>query len=57
MFWGTKKCFENKIYTASIICNENMPISKYSKITIFFVGPEFITGSTRMKAGTAKKWY
>ena len=53
---GLKKCFENKIYTASIICNENMPISKYSKITIsLLVGPEFITGSTRMKAGTAQK--
>ena len=33
-----------------------MPISKYSKITIsLLVGPEFITGSTRMKAGTAQK--
>lgn len=53
---GLKKCFENNIFTASIICNKNMPISKYSNITIsLIVGPEFITGSTRMKSGTAQK--
>tara|TARA_S200000501_G_C20729790_1_gene702286 strand:- start:187 stop:999 length:813 start_codon:yes stop_codon:yes gene_type:complete len=53
---GLKKCFENNIYTAAIICNEKMPISKYSNNTInLIVGPEFVTGSTRMKAGTAQK--
>ena len=53
---GLKTCFENGIYTSCIICNENMVISNYSNITIqLLVGPEFITGSTRMKAGTAQK--
>ena len=53
---GLKQCSENNIYTAAIICNENMPISKYAQITInLIVGPEFITGSTRMKSGTAQK--
>lgn len=53
---GLKKCFKNKIFTACIICNQKMEISKYANITInLLVGPEFITGSTRMKSGTAQK--
>ncbi len=53
---GLKQCFKHNIYTSSIICNENMSISKYSNTTINLpVGPEFVTGSTRMKAGTAQK--
>ena len=53
---GLKQCQENSIYTASITCNANMPINQYSNIAIILiVGPEFVTGSTRMKAGTAQK--
>ena len=53
---GLTKCQENSIYTGCITCNNNMLISKYSNTSIvMLVGPEFITGSTRMKAGTAQK--
>ena len=42
--------------TVSIACNENPPIAQYSDISITPVtGPEVVTGSTRMKAGTAQK--
>jgi N-acetylmuramic acid 6-phosphate etherase len=53
---GLKDCQKNKIYTGCITCNKHMPISKYSNTAIeLLVGPEFVTGSTRMKAGTAQK--
>ena len=53
---GLKACQENNIYTGSITCNKNMLISKFSNTSIILlVGPELITGSTRMKAGTAQK--
>jgi len=53
---GLKNCQENNIYTASISCNKDSIIEKYSNIGIqLLLGPEFITGSTRMKAGTAQK--
>ena len=42
--------------TVSIACNENPPMAQYCNISITpVVGPEVITGSTRMKAGTAQK--
>lgn len=42
--------------TLAISCNENSEISKYADVTIeVIVGPEVITGSTRLKAGTAQK--
>jgi N-acetylmuramic acid 6-phosphate etherase len=42
--------------TASISCNEDSPIASAAEIPIVaVVGPEFVTGSTRMKAGTASK--
>jgi len=53
---GLKKCNENNILTACITCNQGSPLSKISKIAIeVIVGPEFVTGSSRMKAGTAQK--
>ena len=53
---GLKNCQKNNIYTACITCNQNMPITKFCDFCIeILVGPEFITGSTRMKAGTAQK--
>ncbi len=46
----------NGILTACITCNPDAPVSKEADIAIeAIVGPEFVTGSTRMKAGTAQK--
>ena len=51
-----EKCNQNKIVTACITCNENSPLSHVSKFPIeVVVGPEFVSGSSRMKAGTAQK--
>lgn len=51
-----KKCQEEKITTACIVCNDGSHVSEVSDIAIeIVVGPEFITGSTRMKSGTAQK--
>ncbi len=53
---GLEKCNENNITTACITCNEGSPLSKVAKFSIeVVVGPEFVTGSSRMKAGTAQK--
>ncbi|WP_410770752.1 N-acetylmuramic acid 6-phosphate etherase [Fontibacillus sp. BL9] len=42
--------------TASLSCNKDAEISKYAKYPIEIVtGPEVLTGSTRLKAGTAQK--
>ncbi|WP_175580116.1 N-acetylmuramic acid 6-phosphate etherase [Enterococcus florum] len=42
--------------TASLSCNGNAAISKHAKYPIEIeVGPEFLTGSTRLKSGTAQK--
>ncbi len=51
-----KKCQEENITTACIVCNAYSPVSKVSDYPIeVVVGPEFVTGSTRMKSGTAQK--
>ncbi len=51
-----KHCQENKILTGCITCNEGSPVAQYADHKIeAVVGPEFVTGSTRMKAGTAQK--
>lgn len=51
-----KTCQENDIPTGCITCNPNSPLSKVSDYPIeVIVGPEFVTGSTRMKSGTAQK--
>lgn len=53
---GLQKCNENKITTGSISCNAESPLSKTANFPIdVIVGPEFVTGSSRMKAGTAQK--
>ena len=50
------KCQQENILTACIVCNTNSPLSKVVDIPIeVVVGPEFVTGSTRMKSGTAQK--
>ena len=49
-------CRKNKITTGSISCNEGSPLSAAADYPIeVIVGPEFVTGSTRMKSGTAQK--
>ena len=49
-------CNKNNITTGCITCNKNSPLSKASKFPIeVIVGPEFVTGSSRMKAGTGQK--
>jgi N-acetylmuramic acid 6-phosphate etherase len=51
-----EKCRENGIITGSISCNPNSPVSAAADYPIeVVVGPEFVTGSTRMKSGTAQK--
>ena len=51
-----QKCNENGIITGSISCNKNSPLSNTAKFPVeVIVGPEFVTGSSRMKAGTAQK--
>ncbi len=51
-----KACQKNGIATGSIACNAKAKISAHSDYPIeVIVGPEFVTGSTRMKAGTAQK--
>lgn len=53
---GLLACNENKIITGSISCNAGSPLSQTAKFPIdVVVGPEFVTGSSRMKAGTAQK--
>lgn len=50
------KCRKEGIVTGSICCNPGAPLSAEADFPIeVVVGPEFITGSTRMKSGTAQK--
>lgn len=51
-----KKCRAKGITTACITCNPGSPVTKAAQYPLVaVVGPEFVTGSTRMKAGTAQK--
>ena len=51
-----KVCNENNIITGCITCNIKSPLALEAKYPIeVIVGPEFLTGSSRMKAGTAQK--
>jgi len=53
---GMKTCQSNNIMTACITCNPKSPMATYADFPIeVIVGPEFVTGSTRMKSGTAQK--
>ena len=50
------KCQKNGIITGCIVCNKDSELAKVSNYSIeVVVGPEFVTGSTRMKSGTAQK--
>ncbi|MGH2553749.1 MAG: N-acetylmuramic acid 6-phosphate etherase [Chitinophagaceae bacterium] len=49
-------CKKRGIITGSISCNPGSPVSEAADFPIeVIVGPEFVTGSTRMKSGTAQK--
>ncbi len=51
-----EECKKRKIITGSIACNPDSPVSHSADFPIeVIVGPEFVTGSTRMKSGTAQK--
>lgn len=51
-----RKARSEGILTASISCNPDSPMAAEAEIAIKpVVGPEFVTGSTRMKSGTAQK--
>jgi len=53
---AVSKAKENGILTGAITCNEDSPLAKAVEFPIEIVtGPEYVTGSTRMKAGTAQK--
>jgi N-acetylmuramic acid 6-phosphate etherase len=53
---GLDQCQQNGIPTGCICCNLNAPLASVSDFPIeVIVGPEFLTGSSRMKAGTAQK--
>lgn len=51
-----EECRKRGIITGSISCNPDSPVSHAADFPIeVVVGPEFVTGSTRMKSGTAQK--
>ena len=51
-----KKAKEMGLVTIGLTCNGNSEIAEVAQVTIApVVGPEVVTGSTRMKAGTAQK--
>jgi N-acetylmuramic acid 6-phosphate etherase len=53
---GLRKCKESGILTGCITCNPKSELAAVSDFPIEIItGPEFVTGSTRMKAGTAQK--
>lgn len=53
---GLKKANEQGLLTAAITCNPGSLVTQEAKhALVALVGPEFITGSTRMKSGTAQK--
>lgn len=53
---GLEMCNANNISTGCITCNNAAKIAELAKFPVVaVVGPEFVTGSTRMKSGTAQK--
>ena len=53
---GLKTANEHNIATGCIVCNAGSPVAAEAQYPVEVVtGPEFVTGSTRMKAGTAQK--
>ncbi|MFO7922184.1 MAG: N-acetylmuramic acid 6-phosphate etherase [Bacteroidales bacterium] len=53
---GLERAGKEGLLTGCITCNPGSPVSLAAEIPVeAVVGPEFLTGSTRMKAGTAQK--
>ena len=53
---GLLDCNKRNIQTGCISCNRHSPLAEATKFPVeVVVGPEYITGSTRMKSGTAQK--
>jgi len=53
---GVERARKEGLLTAAITCNENSPLgSAVDHELAAIVGPEYVTGSTRMKSGTAQK--
>lgn len=53
---GLKRANNAGLATGCIVCNTGSPLAEVSQYPIeVVVGPEFVTGSTRMKSGTAQK--
>ncbi len=53
---GLRACREHGITTGCITCNPGAPVVAEADFPVVaVVGPEFVTGSTRMKSGTAQK--
>lgn len=53
---GLKMANQHNITTGCIVCNSGSPVAAEAKYPVEVItGPEFLTGSTRMKAGTAQK--
>ncbi|NEQ54486.1 MAG: N-acetylmuramic acid 6-phosphate etherase [Leptolyngbya sp. SIO3F4] len=53
---GLKAANKAGILTGCIVCNENSAVAAVAQYPVeVLVGPEFVTGSTRMKSGTAQK--
>lgn len=53
---GVKKARANGIATGCIVCNAGSALAREVEYPVeVVVGPEFVTGSTRMKSGTAQK--
>jgi len=51
-----ERCRQLGITTGCIVCNPGSPLAQHADFPVeVVVGPEFVTGSTRMKAGTAQK--
>jgi len=50
------QCQKERVITGCIVCNSDSLVAEVSDYPVeIVVGPEFVTGSTRMKAGTAQK--
>lgn len=53
---GLRDARANGISTGCIVCNSGSEVARHADFPIeVVVGPEFVTGSTRMKSGTAQK--
>jgi N-acetylmuramic acid 6-phosphate etherase len=54
--YGLEYCRKNGVTTGCITCNPDSRLEEQADFPVVIItGPEFVTGSTRMKAGTAQK--